>query len=176
MAFHPGGRQLASAGCDGTVRLWDAETGRKSATLRGHTDSIYGVAYSPRRPTLASASWDGTIKLWDAATGKEEPRSSPTAGWCTAWPSAPTAGSWRPGAGIASLRLWDAATGRELVAFRGHDGRVWDVAFRPDGRRLASAGGDRTVKIWDVTPWIGELPRGPESTSARWPVARRTGG
>jgi len=64
------GRTLASATDDGTVRLWDAATGRLTATLAGHTGPILGVAFSPNGRTLASASDDRTVRLLDAATGQ----------------------------------------------------------------------------------------------------------
>ncbi len=64
LAFSPDGTRLASAAADGTVRIWETQTGRSLQVLRGHDGWVSSVAFSPEGNLLASASHDGSVRLW----------------------------------------------------------------------------------------------------------------
>jgi WD40 repeat protein len=154
VAYSPDGRRLASAGADGTVKLWDAQTGDRLLTLAGHTVSVGAVVFSPDGSRLASAAIDQTVKVWDAQTGQEiltlQGHATPDHDTECTVAFSPDGrrvagvhgGPTDPGAGPAGaeVKVWDAATGREVLSLRGHPGEIIGVAFSPDGTRLASAG------------------------------------
>jgi WD40 repeat protein len=150
VAFSPDGRRLASAGADGTVRVWDAESGREVATLRGHSGDVRTVAFSPDGRRLASAGADGVVRVWDPGSGREVLTLGGHEGDVRTVAFSPDGRRLASGGGDGTVNLWEAATGRAVLTLRGHDGAVRGAAFSPDGRRLASASADQTVKVWDA--------------------------
>jgi len=70
-AFSPDGEAIVSASADGTLKLWDAETGVCEATFEGHDGAVGACAFSPDGETIVSGGDDGTLKFWDARAGAE---------------------------------------------------------------------------------------------------------
>jgi WD40 repeat protein len=158
VAFAPDGGRLASGDIAGTVRIWDAATGRELATLRGPQSEVGSVAFAPDGRTLASGYGDGTARLWDTATWRGLATLHAQEGpvWTVAY--APDGRTLVSG-GNDGMVLWDAAAGRELATLGAPQGEVLTVAFAPDGRTLASSGGgptrrsrrsDGTVQLWNL--------------------------
>jgi WD40 repeat protein len=67
--YSPNGRRIVSASLNGTVKVWDAETGAELRSFSGHTDRVHSVIYSPDGKCIVSASQDGTVKVWAADRG-----------------------------------------------------------------------------------------------------------
>jgi WD40 repeat protein len=64
ITFSPDGSRVATAGADGTVRVFDSATGEMALALQAHERTVGGVAFSPDGTMLASESMDGTIRIW----------------------------------------------------------------------------------------------------------------
>jgi WD40 repeat protein len=65
VSFSPDGKRIVSGSNDKTVKLWDAEIGQESLTLKGHRGDVYSVAFSPDGKRIVSGSNDNTVKVWD---------------------------------------------------------------------------------------------------------------
>jgi RNA polymerase sigma factor (sigma-70 family) len=153
LAFSGDRKTLASGSADGTIKLWDAATGKETATFKAGTP-VGCVAFSPDGKTLAAAGQDSTVQLWDVAAGKKTATiqaavdNVPIIIDCVAF--SPDGKALASGGEGWKIKLWDAATARQTATLEGHTNVVLSVAFSPDSKTLASASGDGTIKLWDV--------------------------
>src|SRR5262249_16283627 len=147
--FSPNGKWLASATWDvKTFKLRDTTTGQEIRTFPGHDEEVLGIAFSPDGRWIASGAGDNTVRLWDVvtaqrwdvATAQHVHKFEGHPVFCVAF--SPD-GRWIASGNIdRTLTLWDVRTGRPLRDFEGHKGIAIDLAFSPDGIRLASGDDD----------------------------------
>jgi WD40 repeat protein len=144
VALSPDGKLLASAGADGTIRLWALDRRKTLSPLTGTKGQVMTVAFSPDGKTLASGGQDGTVRLWNIADANKVRKLQ---GHALAVLSVAfdQKGKYLASTGLDNtIRLWDPATGTELRRFKGHQYSVQTVVFGPDGQTLA-AGGSRVT-------------------------------
>ena len=150
---------LAAASNDGTVRIWQITPrapGNVEAdlelTLKGHTDRVLAVAYSPTEDILASASADKTIRLWNQNTGKA---LLTLTGHTAEVKSIAFSADGRyliSGSRDLTVRVWDvmARNPNPLVVLKsGPKNVVLAVAFSPDKRFLVAGTADNSLRVWD---------------------------
>jgi WD40 repeat protein len=70
-AISPDGSSIVSASEDGSVRVWDAASGRERSVLRGHGDSVRACTINLDGSRVISAGDDGTVRLWDVFSGAQ---------------------------------------------------------------------------------------------------------
>jgi WD40 repeat protein len=172
LAFTPDGKSLACAESDGTVRLYEAATGKERRVLgrarpgKPRDDvQVTALAFTPDGKTLAGRSLDFPgIRLWDVASGKELTPLGGRAGTRPirrlSWPgvdSFPSSLAFSPdgrllatGTTGGAVRQWEVRSGRERVPAIGHQGGVEHLVVSAAGRTLTTCAPDDTVRQWEV--------------------------
>jgi WD40 repeat protein len=151
--FSPDGTKLLSASADKTVRVWDVAAATVFAQTTVPADPA-AVAWTGGGKQVAAAGGDGVIRVWDlpqeagaALAAPKELKGHEGAITClAAVPGTP--GQLLSGGADGTVRRWDLAGG-SVVKQASHGPPVTALAVRPDGKRVASAGGT-FMKLWDA--------------------------
>jgi WD40 repeat protein len=141
------GRRAISGGSDGTLSIWDLDSG-DLRSLPGH-DSILAVAMTPDGDWAVSASLHKTLKVWDLKSSKEV--ATLTSNDMIMAVAITPDGRWAITGGIlGTVEVWDLKGRKEICTLTGHKNMTWAVAITPDGRRAITGAVDGALKIWDL--------------------------
>jgi WD40 repeat protein len=174
VAFRPSGDELAAAGTNQTIGIWDASTGRLKRKFHEGSGTMFALAHSRDGSRLAAAGTDRNVRIWDLNASRpplilsDEREGLASVAFspdghvvATGGGSPPHVLQAPPGKVTAAddegrtIRFWNPATGSAIRDLKGHVGSIHALAFSPDGRRLASAGANGILRIWD--PLTGEM-------------------
>jgi WD40 repeat protein len=147
VSFSLDGQHLATAGADGTARIWNL-SGQQLVQLSGHQGEVWSVSFKPNGEYLATASSDGTARLWDLSEKHlAQLKGHQGSVWTVSFsPNGQlVASAGRDG----TARLWNLA-GQQLAQLNGHQGSVWSVSFSPDGQYIVTTGSDKTARLWNL--------------------------
>lgn len=161
--FSPDSSLLASASLDGTVRIWDAFTGKVIHVLSEHNAGVLSVAFSPDGNTLASGAQDGEVILWNVGDGtvnERISRSHPVRAVDLAFSPDSSLLAVANHACFVELRKADSGILHKTLVqpqcFDDFDGIVtsWALAFAPDGNTILAGEGrpccGGTLLSWPV--------------------------
>jgi WD40 repeat protein len=162
VVFSPDGKSLASGGiCRDRMHVFDVATGKIKSTpvtwLGFNAEGVLAVAFTPDSKMLITAGPPNEIKRWDVASGENRDTQKTSKDLADAlfdFPAATFSLDTRILAtttyGEHAITLWEVATGKAQATLKGHIADVSCVAFRPDGKILASGSDDGTITLWDV--------------------------
>ena len=155
LSYSPWGRRLATGGGapteDGEIRLFDALTGAQLADLKpSHSDTVFGVSFSPDGRLLATAGADKFVKVFEVPSGKltksfeGHTNHVLDVGWSAD-------GKLLASAGADNLvKVWDYEKGEKSKDIRNHDKQITRLVFVPRSPTFVTAAGDGVVRTWNV--------------------------
>ena len=149
-SLSPDDRQVVVAFSDGTMRLWDAETGAEIVKLAGHEGLIWHASFTPDGERLVTVSDDLTVRLWDLKSNGGIAVLSGHGDWVQSAAFSPDGRRLVSASSDHTARLWDVESGAEIAVFAGHEAEVESAAFSPDGARVVTASSDHTARLWDA--------------------------
>ena len=148
--FSPDGQKIVTASADGTVKIWNTNSGELLNDLNGHLDMVRSAEFSQDEKKIVTFSFDKTVKIWDAISGKLLTDLKNFIAPINSAEFSPNGKQVVTASLDKTAKIWDATSGNLLVSLKGHTDWVSSAEFSPDGKKVVTASHDKTAKIWDA--------------------------
>lgn len=159
--FTPDGRTLINLRKDGTVQMWDVQSGKETGKLAGGEWNLWDLSPDGKLLAAAQERSKNVLHLMDAVTGKEvrQLKHSSNASTAAFSPDGkilavaagrPTGKERRENPEPVRIALWSVETGKALGVLPGSSSVVTALAFSPDGKTLVSGEQSSALRLWDV--------------------------
>jgi RNA polymerase sigma factor (sigma-70 family) len=151
LAISPDDTQVVGVDADRQVHVWELATGKPLGPVAGKGSGLAVAAFSPANASLGAGGPLAALHLWRPQSGAYIPSDT----WegddrrAMAMAFAPD-GTLAVAGPDGIIRLWKRSGAEEIGRFAGHQNRINELAFTPDGKSLVSASDDGTVLIWAV--------------------------
>jgi len=159
-SLSPDGAYAVSAGGDGSVKVWRLDDGSMLYAFKGHQGPVNKACFCPKRELILSAGADKTVRIWSLKTWKPVATLS---GHATSVADASFSPDSKHIVSCACAKeehlgfcsegeviVWNVQTGQAIQRLNAHHSEVLAVRFLDDGKRAASAGKDKTIKVWPL--------------------------
>jgi WD40 repeat protein len=162
VVYSPDTTLIATGGDDArddnecSIKIWDAKTGKLVATLKGHTDSVWCLAWTKDGKTLISGSWDSSIRTWNTTKWKQTAVLDEHTDRVYGIAISPNDRILASVSQDKTARLWNLDNGQPISSPLHHADEVNCVSFSAGGKQLATGCDDKNAYIWDVAAILQE--------------------
>lgn len=132
------------------IFIWDTKNGLVIDSLKGHTNVVKKVYFSPDGKRIASASWDKTIRIWDAINGDVIDTLQNHQDYVESVSYSSNGKKIVSSSWDNTVRVWDGVNGEELKVLDKHKDIVLSAVFSPNCKMIASCSKDSTIILWDA--------------------------
>jgi len=135
-------------GKSGTVRLFDAETGKLKKTFAPTADMVLDLQFSPDGSKLAVGTAESLLLVYDATSGEKLKTIAGHSDWVTAVAWSPDGKHIASGSRDSTAKVYDAESGEIVITYSSHGKAVRGIAYHPEGAEVFSAGADNKIHRW----------------------------